>query len=173
MGIESRLSSLIFSTLTSYLQLLSFWFYLFLFQFLSKRENLRGMIENLKHRFWSLVALITFATYVLIDENNVLDSQKAFVALSLFNIMQFPMAILPMFLVFLAQAIVSCKRINKYMNLDEILPKNATIEVNKNAIEITKGQKIQNEFVVSSIFQKTNKSLISALASKEWSRIFF
>ena len=48
------------------------------------------------------------------------------------------MAILPMFLVFLAQAIVSCKRINKYMNLDEILPKNATIEVNKNAIEITK-----------------------------------
>ena len=100
------------------------------------------MIENLKHRFRSLVALITFATYVLIDENNVLDSQKAFVALSLFNIMQFPMAILPMFLVFLAQAIVSCKRINKYMNLDEILPKNATIEVNKNAIEITKGQEI-------------------------------
>ena len=43
-----------------------------------------------------------------------------------------------MFLVFLAQAIVSCKRINKYMNLDEILPKNATIKVNKNAIEITK-----------------------------------
>ena len=76
-----------------------------------------------KHSYWgvgfsfllactqALVALITFATYVLIDENNVLDSQKAFVALSLFNIMQFPMAILPMFLAFLAQVCIQITKI--------------------------------------------------------------
>ena len=37
-----------------------------------------------------LVSLVTFATYILVDESNVLDSQKAFVSLSLFNILRFP-----------------------------------------------------------------------------------
>lgn len=38
-----------------------------------------------------VVSLVTFATYVLIDENNVLDAEKAFVSLTLFNIMKMPM----------------------------------------------------------------------------------
>jgi hypothetical protein len=42
-----------------------------------------------------LVSLFTFATYVLIDDNNVLDAKKAFVSLTLFNIMKMPLAILP------------------------------------------------------------------------------
>lgn len=42
------------------------------------------------------VALSTFAVYVKIDENNVLDAQKAFVSLALFNILRFPLNILPM-----------------------------------------------------------------------------
>lgn len=42
------------------------------------------------------VALSTFAVYVLVDENNVLDAQKAFVSLALFNILRFPLNILPM-----------------------------------------------------------------------------
>jgi ATP-binding cassette subfamily C (CFTR/MRP) protein 1 len=40
------------------------------------------------------VSLVTFATYVLIDETNVLDAEKAFVSLTLFNIMRMPMSIL-------------------------------------------------------------------------------
>uniref|UniRef100_A0A8C9EWX5 Multidrug resistance-associated protein 1 n=1 Tax=Pavo cristatus TaxID=9049 RepID=A0A8C9EWX5_PAVCR len=43
-----------------------------------------------------LVALSTFAVYVKIDKNNVLDAQKAFVSLALFNILRFPLNILPM-----------------------------------------------------------------------------
>uniref|UniRef100_A0AAX7UL15 Multidrug resistance-associated protein 1 n=1 Tax=Astatotilapia calliptera TaxID=8154 RepID=A0AAX7UL15_ASTCA len=43
-----------------------------------------------------LVALSTFAVYVLIDERNVLDAQKAFVSLALFNILRFPLNMLPM-----------------------------------------------------------------------------
>ncbi|ODM88253.1 Multidrug resistance-associated protein 1, partial [Orchesella cincta] len=46
-----------------------------------------------------VVALVTFATYVLVDEENVLDSEKAFVALTLFNIMSMPMTMLPMMIV--------------------------------------------------------------------------
>ena len=34
------------------------------------------------------VGLASFATFVLIDSNNVLDANKAFVSLSLFNIIR-------------------------------------------------------------------------------------
>ena len=42
-----------------------------------------------------LVAAISFATFIYIDKNNVLDSNTAFVSLSLFNIMKFPLANIP------------------------------------------------------------------------------
>uniref|UniRef100_A0A8K9XNF5 Multidrug resistance-associated protein 1 n=1 Tax=Oncorhynchus mykiss TaxID=8022 RepID=A0A8K9XNF5_ONCMY len=42
------------------------------------------------------VALSTFTVYVMIDERNVLDAQKAFVSLALFNILRFPLNMLPM-----------------------------------------------------------------------------
>lgn len=42
------------------------------------------------------MALSTFAVYVLVDENNILDAQKAFVSLALFNILRFPLNMLPM-----------------------------------------------------------------------------
>ena len=41
------------------------------------------------------VSLVTFGTYVLVDEKNVLDSEKVFVSLTLFNILQFPLTMLP------------------------------------------------------------------------------
>lgn len=39
---------------------------------------------------------MTFATFVMVDENNVLDATTAFVSLSLFNILRFPLSMLPM-----------------------------------------------------------------------------
>lgn len=38
---------------------------------------------------------MSFACFVLIDENNVLDAKTAFVALSLFNILRLPLSLLP------------------------------------------------------------------------------
>uniref|UniRef100_A0A8B9NK98 Canalicular multispecific organic anion transporter 1 n=1 Tax=Accipiter nisus TaxID=211598 RepID=A0A8B9NK98_9AVES len=55
-----------------------------------------------------LVSLASFAVYVLVDENNILDAQKAFTAISLFNVLRFPMAMLPMVLSSLVQ--VSLKK---------------------------------------------------------------
>jgi ATP-binding cassette subfamily C (CFTR/MRP) protein 1 len=46
-----------------------------------------------------LVALVTFASFVLIDENNVLSPEKAFVSLALFNIIKMPMTVFPMMVV--------------------------------------------------------------------------
>ena len=43
-----------------------------------------------------LVALASFATFVLVDENNVLDANTAFVSLTLFNLLRVPLNILPM-----------------------------------------------------------------------------
>lgn len=46
---------------------------------------------------------MSFATYVLLDEKNILDSEKAFVSLSLFNILRFPLSMLPMMISNLVQ----------------------------------------------------------------------
>ena len=43
-----------------------------------------------------LVALASFTCYVLIDENNILDANTAFVSLTLFNLLRIPLNILPM-----------------------------------------------------------------------------
>jgi ATP-binding cassette subfamily C (CFTR/MRP) protein 1 len=49
------------------------------------------------------VSLTTFAVYVLSSSENVLDAEKAFVSLSLFNILRFPLSMLPMLIANLVQ----------------------------------------------------------------------
>ncbi|XP_054263384.1 multidrug resistance-associated protein 1 isoform X4 [Macrosteles quadrilineatus] len=69
-----------------------------------------------------LVSLVTFAVYVLIDERNILDAKTAFVSLSLFNILRFPLSMLPFLITNMVQTGVSIKRINKFMNSEELDP---------------------------------------------------
>jgi hypothetical protein len=92
---------------------------------------------------------VTFAVYVLSDDKNVLDAQTAFVSLSLFNILRFPLSMLPLLITnivqvrspraedlgliyfllffsslngpfFILQTSVSVKRINKFLNSEEL-----------------------------------------------------
>uniref|UniRef100_A0A8B9LSK0 Multidrug resistance-associated protein 1 n=1 Tax=Astyanax mexicanus TaxID=7994 RepID=A0A8B9LSK0_ASTMX len=67
-----------------------------------------------------LVALSTFAVYVLVDEHNVLDAQKAFVSLALFNILRFPLNMLPMVISSMVQASVSMKRLRVFLSHEEL-----------------------------------------------------
>ena len=76
-----------------------------------------------------LVSLASFATYVLIDSTHILNAEKAFVSLSLFNILQFPLSMLPGLISSMVQASVSVKRIDKYMNSSE-LSENAVTKLN-------------------------------------------
>uniref|UniRef100_A0A8C9L6E9 Multidrug resistance-associated protein 1 n=1 Tax=Pavo cristatus TaxID=9049 RepID=A0A8C9L6E9_PAVCR len=69
-----------------------------------------------------LVALSTFAVYVKIDKNNVLDAQKAFVSLALFNILRFPLNILPMVISSIVEASVSLKRLRVFLSHEELDP---------------------------------------------------
>uniref|UniRef100_A0A8C5II32 Canalicular multispecific organic anion transporter 2 n=1 Tax=Junco hyemalis TaxID=40217 RepID=A0A8C5II32_JUNHY len=69
-----------------------------------------------------LVALTTFAVYVSVDEKNILDAEKAFVSLSLFNILKFPLSMLPQVISNIAQTSVSLKRIQQFLSHDELNP---------------------------------------------------
>ncbi|KAM6306423.1 ATP-binding cassette sub-family C member 2 [Aegotheles albertisi] len=78
-----------------------------------------------------LVSLASFAVYVLVDENNILDAQKAFTAISLFNVLRFPMAMLPMVLSSLVQTKVSTVRLERYLGGEDL----DTSAIHHNAIE--------------------------------------
>ncbi|KAF6719853.1 Multidrug resistance-associated protein 1 [Oryzias melastigma] len=67
-----------------------------------------------------LVALSTFSVYVLSNDQNVLDAQKAFVSLALFNILRFPLNMLPMVISSMVQASVSLKRLRVFLSHEEL-----------------------------------------------------
>lgn len=54
-----------------------------------------GEFHHDAHSRVTQVTLITLGVYVCVDENNVLDAEKAFVSLSLFNILKIPLNLLP------------------------------------------------------------------------------
>ncbi|XP_053393095.1 multidrug resistance-associated protein 1-like isoform X1 [Mercenaria mercenaria] len=68
------------------------------------------------------VCLVTFAVYVLVDVNNILDAEKAFVSLSLFNILRFPLSMLPMVISNIVQVRVSLSRLRSFLGNDELDP---------------------------------------------------
>ncbi|XP_019762197.2 multidrug resistance-associated protein 1 [Dendroctonus ponderosae] len=69
-----------------------------------------------------MVSCLTFATYVLIDEKNVLTPSKAFVSLALLNLLRMPMSMLPNVINQLVQTWVSVNRINSFLNAQDLEP---------------------------------------------------
>ncbi|KAF5402962.1 hypothetical protein PHET_03006 [Paragonimus heterotremus] len=69
-----------------------------------------------------LVALSTFGVFVMVSDQNILDAQKAFVSLTLFNILRFPLFMFPMVTSSLIQAYVSGMRLNHFLQLIELNP---------------------------------------------------
>ena len=53
-----------------------------------------------------------------------MTAERAFVALSLFNILRFPLFMLPFLISMMIQASVSMKRLNTFLQHDEIDPDN-------------------------------------------------
>uniref|UniRef100_A0AAG5CVY7 ABC-type glutathione-S-conjugate transporter n=1 Tax=Anopheles atroparvus TaxID=41427 RepID=A0AAG5CVY7_ANOAO len=71
-----------------------------------------------------LVSIISFATYVLSDDSHTLTPVKAFVCITLFDILRMPLVMLPVLIVYAIQTSVSVKRINKFLNQEELDPDN-------------------------------------------------
>ena len=64
------------------------------------------------------MSVATFATYSITGHD--LTPSKAFVGISLFNILSFPLAMLPMLVSFLVEVRVSLKRISSFLQKDEL-----------------------------------------------------
>ncbi|XP_048361642.1 ATP-binding cassette sub-family C member 2 [Sphaerodactylus townsendi] len=67
-----------------------------------------------------LVSVTTFAVYVMVDKDHVLDAQKAFTSISLFNVLRFPLTMLPLVLSALVQVNVSTQRLERYLGSDDM-----------------------------------------------------
>ncbi|XP_044896484.1 ATP-binding cassette sub-family C member 2 isoform X8 [Felis catus] len=67
-----------------------------------------------------LVSVITFSVYILVNSNNVLDAEKAFTSITLFNILRFPLSMFPMVITSMLQASVSTERLEKYLGGDDL-----------------------------------------------------
>ncbi|KAH9380694.1 hypothetical protein HPB48_001532 [Haemaphysalis longicornis] len=70
-----------------------------------------------------LVSLTSFGMYVLIDSRNILDANKAFVSLTLFNTLRVPLAFLPLIISNTAMFLVSVARINDFLRSDDLDPR--------------------------------------------------
>ncbi|KAM6957268.1 multidrug resistance-associated protein 1-like [Aplochiton taeniatus] len=67
-----------------------------------------------------LIAFAMFGVYVLSDEKNVLNAQKVFVSMALINILKTPLSQLPFAMSATMQAIVSLKRLGRFLSLEEL-----------------------------------------------------
>ncbi|XP_078738358.1 ATP-binding cassette sub-family C member 2-like [Lampetra fluviatilis] len=67
-----------------------------------------------------LVSLASFGVYIAVDARHVLDAPRAFTSLALFNVMRYPMAMIPLLISFLVQAGVSVGRMEKFLMNDDI-----------------------------------------------------
>ncbi|XP_061601976.1 canalicular multispecific organic anion transporter 1 [Cololabis saira] len=63
----------------------------------------------------AVVSLATFAVFVSVSSDNILTAEKAFTSISLFNILRFPLAMLPMLIAAIVQTAVSKKRLEKFL----------------------------------------------------------
>ncbi|NXV46186.1 MRP1 protein, partial [Uria aalge] len=74
------------------------------------------------HSSTFLIAFVMFAVYTLVDTTHVLDAQKAFVSLTLINILNTAHSFLPFSINAAVQAKVSLNRLAAFLNLEELNP---------------------------------------------------
>ncbi|XP_025016128.1 multidrug resistance-associated protein 1-like isoform X2 [Tetranychus urticae] len=67
----------------------------------------------------TMVSVATFAAFILVQKET-LTAQKAFVSLTLFNILRQPLTMLPELISDLIMALVSIKRLNKFLSSEDL-----------------------------------------------------
>ncbi|NXS61308.1 MRP6 protein, partial [Brachypteracias leptosomus] len=73
-----------------------------------------------------LIAFVMFAVYTLVDKTHILDAQKAFVSLTLINILNTAHTFLPFSINAVVQAKVSLNRLAAFLNLEELNPESSS-----------------------------------------------
>ncbi|XP_075575360.1 ATP-binding cassette sub-family C member 6 isoform X3 [Pelecanus crispus] len=77
------------------------------------------------HSSTFLIAFVMFAVYTLVDNKHILDAQKAFVCLTLINILNTAHSFLPLSINAAVQAKVSLNRLAAFLNLEELNPESS------------------------------------------------
>ncbi|KHJ39803.1 hypothetical protein D918_10171 [Trichuris suis] len=67
-----------------------------------------------------LIAVVSFATFLLSDPSNELTPEVTFVSLSLFNILQLPISLIPLIVAYAIHSYVSLKRLSTFLHLEEL-----------------------------------------------------
>ncbi|XP_065540276.1 multidrug resistance-associated protein 1 isoform X5 [Lathamus discolor] len=78
------------------------------------------------HSSTFLIAFVMFAMYTLVDNTHVLDAQKAFVSITLINILNTAHSFLPFSINAAVQAKVSLNRLAAFLNLEELSPESSS-----------------------------------------------
>ncbi|CAJ0605474.1 unnamed protein product [Cylicocyclus nassatus] len=89
---------------------------------LKKSYLVRNVIDSFNTASPFMVALFSFATFVLTSSTHELTPQVAFVSLTLFNQLRSPMTMIAFLIGQLVQAVVSNKRLKQYFTADELDP---------------------------------------------------
>ena len=115
------------------------------------------------------VSCATFALYVL--TGNELTAEKAFVALALFNIIRFPVVMMPVVISNTVQYIVAAKRLSDFLKGDELILTDVTDigTDSENAIEVVNGTFIWtavDEPVLQNINFKVPQGSLTAVVGK-------
>lgn len=111
-------------------------------KFLKKQAQLTAAISFAYQCLPFLVILVSFATFVLTNSQNVLTVNRIFVSLSLFNIIRSSVANLPNAITNLSLCLIAVKRLNKFFERDEIDPNaiKPIEDAENNAIRIVNGK---------------------------------
>ncbi|XP_069171929.1 multidrug resistance-associated protein 1 isoform X6 [Procambarus clarkii] len=80
-----------------------------------------------------LVVFASLTTHVLVESTNALTAEKIFVTIALLNILRVPLGLTPIIIAYTVQASVSLKRLNKFLNADELDPNNVSRDSKENS----------------------------------------
>ncbi|NXD03164.1 MRP6 protein, partial [Certhia familiaris] len=81
------------------------------------------------HSSTFLITFVMFAVYTLVDNTHVLDAEKAFVSLTLINILNTAHSFLPFSINAAVQAKVSLNRLAAFLNLEELNPESSSRDI--------------------------------------------
>ncbi|KJH47400.1 ABC transporter, ATP-binding protein [Dictyocaulus viviparus] len=95
-------------------------------KFLKKATLLTRILQAVNSAAPLLVAIACFSWFVLSSSNNILNPSIAFVALTVFNQLRRPMSIIAPALQFISKAIVCSKRIDDFLQADELKKQHQT-----------------------------------------------
>lgn len=91
-------------------------------KFLKKQSWYTAMISFAYQCLPFVVILSSFTTFILIDRNNILNANKIFVSLSLFNIIRTSLVNLPNAITNFSLCLTAVKRLNEFFEREEIDP---------------------------------------------------